>query len=265
MAAPPLIHLRDVAIGYGAPLLPPLSLRVEPGQFLGVVGPNGGGKSTLVKTMCGILKPVAGKVETPGGKPRIGYVPQRDEVNELFPLSAAEVVRLNLVPQLSPLGRLNSEHRKKALTTLERVGLSDQAHLPFRDLSGGQKQRVLLARALVIEPDLLVLDEPTAALDPVAEQRLMEELSRIHQDQKLGIVLVSHQLALTAAYAQCLAIVHRRRDLFRVGPTQEIIAPQALKEIFGAPAKVQKVDGHWVIHFESEGDDDRDLMGADHG
>jgi ABC-type Mn2+/Zn2+ transport system ATPase subunit len=224
-------------------------LRVLAGQFLGVVGPNGGGRSTLIKTLCGILKPVSGAVEYPGGQPRIGYVPQRDEVNELFPLSAEEVVTLNLVPRLAPFKRLGRAHREKALAALARVGLSDVAHLPFRDLSGGQKQRVLLARALVIEPDLLVLDEPTAALDPVAEQRLMDELARIHREEKLGIVVVSHQLALTAGYAKCLAIVHRRRDLFRVGPTEEIIAPESLKEIFGAEARVQKVDGHWVIHF----------------
>jgi ABC-type Mn2+/Zn2+ transport system ATPase subunit len=245
-----LVRFEQVSLGYRKPLLPPIDFSVRPGVFLGVVGPNGSGKSTLLKTLCGIIAPLGGRLVWPGGRPRIGYVPQRNAIDSIWPISAREVVALGRVPGLSLFGQLRARHLEEADETLKQVGLEGLGHRPFRELSGGQRQRVLLARALAIEPQLLVLDEPTSALDPVGEQRLLGDLARLNEDQGIAVVVVSHQLSLTARISEELAILDGERQVFRHGPTEEITKPEILEEIYGAKATVHHMDGAPVITFE---------------
>ena len=235
-------------------LLPPLSLELARGEYLGVVGPNGGGKSTLVKTMCGILPALGGSVSYPSGRPGIGYVPQQSALDELFPLSALEVVALNLVPRLSLFERLRSEHRDRAQVALERFGVGQLSRHLYRELSGGQKQRVLLARALVVDPDLLVLDEPTAAVDPVSEERVLAQIEEIRRERHLTVILVSHQLGLTASHAERLAILDKDNDLFRTDDTSKLMRPEVLEEVYGTRAEVGECHGRIVVSFNVPGD-----------
>jgi len=253
---PLLVALREVSIGYGRPILPSITMDVAAGDFVAVVGPNGAGKSTLLKTLCGVLRPLAGEVIFPGGRPFVGYVPQEGALDPIFPFSAKEVVALNLVPSL-PLSRwLRRRHYLLAEQALDRMGIGDLRERPFRELSGGQKQRVLLARALVIEPRLLVLDEPAAGLDPVAEERFLGELTAMNRADDLAVVLVTHQLARAASVAHRLVIVDRERQLVRLGPTAEIMTPEVLSTIYGARVAVHGTADGLLIRFEPEESDD---------
>lgn len=250
-----LIRLRDVSVGYRKPLLPPVSLDVRPGEFLGVVGPNGGGKSTLVRTMCGIIRPVRGVVEYPRGRPRIGYVPQREALDDIFPLSAREVVAMSLVPNLRLFQTLGRPQWRLADEWLARLGVGDLGDRPFRQLSFGQKQRVQLAAALVVEPDVLVLDEPDAALDPGVEERMLALVRRLYRERHMAVVLVSHQLNTTAALATRVAVVDQYRGVFRIGDAADVLRPEVLAELYGAEALICEHAGRLIVSFRAEPDE----------
>lgn len=229
----PLLVLDELTLGYREPLLGPLSLEIARAEFLGVVGPNGGGKSTLVRTLCGLLPPLAGRVRFPGGRPLIGYVPQRRHLDPLFPLTAQDLVALNLVPGLPTFGTLGGAHRRRARQALAQVGLEEMAGTPFRQLSGGQQQRALLARALVLEPGLIVLDEPTEGLDARAHADLTGRLLELHESRTVTIVLVGHDLALLRRHATRVLLVDHRNHAFRSGDPAEFLSGEHLREIYG--------------------------------
>ena len=187
-----LIEIEDAAFGYGErPVLAGVNVRIERGTLVGVAGPNGSGKSTLVRGVLGLLKPVRGHVRRAARA--FGYVPQRDTLDPLYPLTALEVVRMGAYGRLSGLRLLAREDRARARAALERVGLGIKARRLFAELSGGQRQRVLLARALVMQPELLVLDEPTSGVDAEAEASILALLREL-RDEGLGVMLVSHRL-----------------------------------------------------------------------
>src|SRR5215470_14463488 len=162
---PALLEIRDLAIGYvGRPLLSGINLSITPGDWWGVVGPNGAGKTTLMKTLLGIIPALGGTIERSPGL-TFGYVPQRGVIDDIFPLSALDVVVMGRYPRIGPCRRVTRADRELARHYMERVGIVHLAGKPFRSLSGGQKQRTLIARGLVREPDVLVLDEPTDGMD----------------------------------------------------------------------------------------------------
>ena len=253
----PLMALQALEIGYRVALFPAFDLSVHPGDFVGVVGPNGAGKSTLLKTMCGVLRPIAGRVAHPAGRPRIAYVPQPGDLDRIFPLTATEVVALGLVPGLRLWERLGGSHTQRARQALAELGVEDTARRPFRDLSGGQRQRVLLARALVSNPELLVVDEPTAAMDIVAAARLHAVLHRLHVGG-VAVVTVSHDLPATAALADHLIIMDRDRRRLIAGPTREVMRADVLGRIFGVPVSVVEHGGHWDVTPDVSGSDTAD-------
>jgi ABC-type cobalamin/Fe3+-siderophores transport system ATPase subunit len=157
------------------------------------------------------------------------------------------------VPLVGPVRRPGRADREAAVRALERVGLAQVASLAFGELSGGQRQRTLIARALAAEPELLVLDEPTSGMDPAAELSIVEFLRGLHEGGGLAIVMVSHRLDTVASTARRLAFVDKDETLFRVGPLEEMLVPEALGQLYGRPVSVRQVDGRRIVYPTPEG------------
>lgn len=218
-----MIELKQVGFTYGAePVLEQISFAVETGDFVVIVGPNGGGKSTLMKLMSGLLKPSKGNITINGseiGKAHrqklIGYVPQNYRRNTAdFPATVAEVVALGTIRGTLGHKVLPKEKAHIVRHTLELVGLLDLANCRIGDLSGGQQQRVMLARALAGDPALLLLDEPTSGVDIQASTMLHELLARLNRELRLTVVLVSHDVEKTTQYAGHVACINKNLCFF---------------------------------------------------
>src|SRR5437867_10903991 len=196
----PLLRLWGVSLGYkGRPVLDGVSFVIERGEFAALLGPNGAGKTTLFRGILGLIPVLAGRIEygfdrraTPPG-----YVPQKESLDPIFPLTAYEVVLMGAAARVLPLWPVGRRRRHLAAECLARVGLSDAAEEPFWALSGGQKQRVLIARALAVAPPLLLLDEPTAGVDAGAEAAIIDTIARLNRDEGLTVIIVSHHLRLS--------------------------------------------------------------------
>jgi ABC-type Mn2+/Zn2+ transport system ATPase subunit len=237
----PLVALEGGSIGYGRKvLLGGISLAVAPRDFIALVGPNGGGKTTLLRTLLGTLPPLAGRRISPR-QLRIGYVPQRDLLDAIWPLSAHDVALMGRAAHLAPGRRPGAGDRAAVDAALARVGMAELAGRRYGDLSGGQRQRVLIARALAGEPELLALDEPTNGMDPAAELSTMEVIDALHAANGLAVVLVSHRLESVAAHATTLAFVDKDRGLFRVGPVDAMLRPEELAALYGRPVTLGPV------------------------
>src|SRR5262249_18296008 len=185
-----LLGLQDVSLGYdGRAVVEHMSFTIERGEFLALLGPNGAGKTTLLRGMLGLIPVLTGQItygfDRSTSPP--GYVPQRDTLDPIFPLTAREVVLMGTYARLAPLRPVGRRQRQLATACLEQVGLADLADRPFWALSGGQKQRVLIARGLAVEPHLLLLDEPTAGVDPGAATAIMDLIARLNRDQGLTV------------------------------------------------------------------------------
>ncbi len=212
--APPVLRVERVTLDLaGRRILEDVSLTIGPGEFLGLIGPNGGGKTTLLRVLLGLVQPTHGEViwsETAGGRrPKIGYVPQRVAVDSSFPLCAQELVRQGADGRWPAWGARRVAVHQRAEELLEAVGLSDHADTPFVHLSGGQQRRLLLARALMNRPSLLLLDEPTAGVDTAGVESFLA-LLRALAHEGLTVLLVSHDIPLVAAHADRLACLARR-------------------------------------------------------
>lgn len=210
-----IVDITDLCFSYsGKEVLHSIDLVVAQGDFIAVVGPNGGGKTTLLKLIIGLLKPTRGTVRLIGREPgkkglEIGYVPQQIDHNLSFPATALDVVIMGKhVPNNRlPFGR-SRQDRRDGLAALEKMGIGEFAQRKISDLSGGQRQRVLIARALVTEPELLVLDEPTASIDSRGQTEFYQLLKELNKE--LTILMVSHDLLSVSAYAKSVACVNRR-------------------------------------------------------
>jgi zinc transport system ATP-binding protein len=207
------VHIDNLTIYYGkTPALTSVCLDVEEGEYLGIIGPNGGGKTSLLKAILGLVPIVSGTVEVYGEKagrnrPAIGYVPQYASMDRQFPISMLEVVLTGLMkPGFSPFKRFTQKEKERAYELLERVGIGALAKRRVSELSGGEFQKMLIARALAVNPKLLLLDEPTASVDAgsrVQIYKLLEELSR-----EMTIILVTHDLLAVASQVKRLACLN---------------------------------------------------------
>ena len=245
-----LIDIRDATFGYGRTVvLRGVQFALTAGDFVGLVGPNGAGKTTLLRGLLGLVRPQVGerRISPPGDAADVvfGYVPQEKAVDPFFPLSVLDVVLMGRYRVLGPGRRPTPVDRQAALACLGHVQLEHLADMSFQELSGGQKQRVLLARALATEPHVLVLDEPTSAMDLAAEKRLMAVIKEQHEAQGLTVVLATHDLNLIGRYASQIAIVAGGRVIS--GSPQKLLETRQLSEVYGVDLHVHEVQGRRLI------------------
>jgi len=249
MNLPYLIKLEDVAIGYDKTgFLDSINLSIRHGQFWGIIGPNGGGKTTLLKTIVGLIPSVAGKVYYREGKLLIfGYVPQREKFDHIFPISVSEFVAMGRYIRI-PVGRgVKKEDRKIVMDCLEKVEIPHLKNRPFRSLSGGEKQRSLIAHALAGEPDILILDEHTASMDIKGETAIMELIEKIKEKDNLTVLMVSHFLNKVAEFADHVVVVDKDSGVFSAGTTAEVLRDETLSRIFGLDVTKEQVAGKMRI------------------
>jgi ABC-type Mn2+/Zn2+ transport system ATPase subunit len=226
----PIITLDDLAIGYdGQALLSGISLAVERSSFTAILGANGSGKSTLLKTLLGLQPAVSGRIriDPPAG---FGYVPQSSQFDPLYPLTGFDVALMGAYGRIGPGRWVPKSERAFARECLQATAADGFAHKKFTDLSGGQKQRVLIARALATRPEALVLDEPTAGVDVAATRSLLQFISRIHEERKLTILMVTHDLPLVRKHAQQVVWLHEGKVLH--GTVAELLTRERMTEIF---------------------------------
>jgi ABC-type Mn2+/Zn2+ transport system ATPase subunit len=229
-----LIKLQDLAIGYdGHPVLSGISLSIARSSFTAILGANGSGKSTLLKTLLGLQPPVSGTIQVAGvgdRQPVFGYVPQATQFDPLYPLTGFDVALMGTYGRVRPGRLLARNERAFAWECLRATAADGFARQRFNQLSGGQKQRVLIARALATKPDALVLDEPTAGVDAVATRGLLEFISQVHLEQKLTVLLVTHDLPLVRKHAQQVVWLHEGKVLH--GTVAELFTRERMAEIF---------------------------------
>ncbi len=240
-----MIRFNQVSLGYAnTPLLSHLDFTIQQGDSLGIVGPNGSGKTTLLKVLLGITRPLAGTVEYDSSL-RFGYVPQRETINMLFPLSVHDIVLMGSYAEIGLLRRPRRTDKQKAMEALESVGLQHSAHAAFRELSGGQKQRVLIARALMGNPQILVLDEPTNGLDIISQNAILKLIQTICQRDHLTLILVSHLINDILPYLHQIGLI--ADATLQIGPVETLITSENMSQLFGGPMQVQQLNQrYWV-------------------
>jgi zinc transport system ATP-binding protein len=249
MSRSPVIEVRDLSFRYRGqhPVLDSVSLTIDELDFASIIGPNGGGKTTLIKLLLGLIEPDQGSIRVLGttperARPRVGYLAQHAEIDPGFPIRVLDVVLMGRLDPGHRFGRFSRADRMAGSEVLEQVGLAGFEKLALAELSGGQRQRVLLARALASDPDLLLLDEPSAGLDIKVEQDFFDLLGELNRSKTL--VLVSHDLGFVSSFVKTVVCVHRTVD---VHPTSELDGT-AIQELYGGEVRLvhheHSLEGH---------------------
>jgi len=237
-----LVSFQNVTFSYdGAPVLDDVSFTIQERTFISIVGPNAGGKTTLLKLMLALLKPSRGTIEIFGhppekARPRIGYMPQYVQFDPNFPVTVLDVVlmgRLGNGVRFGPYGKVDKAIALEALAKLE---MDKARNRPFMALSGGQRQRVLIARALTAEPELLLLDEPTSNVDMAVETELFELLNTM--SKTITVVVVSHDLGFVSQYVQSVICVNR---LVMMHPTTAVTG-EVISALYGSDVRMVRHD-----------------------
>jgi zinc transport system ATP-binding protein len=214
MTDEPAVHIEDLSVRLGGRrVLEDINLRIKEGDFLGVIGPNGGGKTTLLRAILGLVKPERGKIEVFGRSPRaarkqIGYLPQKSLFDPKFPITAIEVVMMGRYATRGLIRRYTSQDLDSAREAISLVGMSEYADREIGSLSGGEQQRIFVARAIVSAPRLLLLDEPAAGIDSAKQVEFYELLGELNE--KMTIIMVSHDISAVSAYVKKIACVSRK-------------------------------------------------------
>ena len=243
-----LIRVEGLSFQYDSiPVLEEVSFSIARGDFMAILGPNGSGKTTLVKLILGLFRPTRGRVLLMGKSvedfkawSKIGYVPQKaTHIDPFFPASAREVVAMALTAGRPKPGRGKREEDEAVALALERVGMAAFRNRPIGRLSGGQQQRVIIARAIVNAPELLFLDEPTAGVDAATQELFYDMLHRLNEDQRITIVLVTHDIGIVNKHVTKVACLNQR--LVFHGSHADFCQSEAFKTMLAS--------GHLVSHI----------------
>jgi len=230
------LSVYDLTVAYHRkPVVWDISFDLPPGQLIGVVGPNGAGKSTLLKAVMDLVPRVSGRVRVFGdsynnNRHRVGYVPQRESVDWQFPVNARDVVAMGLYDEIGWCLPVRKKHRQRATEALRRVGIAELAGRQISQLSGGQQQRTFLARALVQDADLYLMDEPFAAVDAATEKAIVDILRELKQRQKTAVV-IHHDLQTVPEYFDYVVLLNMR--VVAHGPVETTFTSENLNKTYG--------------------------------
>ena len=240
-----VVKAEGLALGYGRhEIFRDLSFQVSRGEVLGIVGPNGSGKTTLLRTLLGLHRPLSGRMLWHPDA-RIGYVPQRDSGERIVPVTALEVAMMGRAAKSSPIRRMGHEDRQAATRALAMVGLDAISGKLFRDLSGGQQHRVLMARALATDPNVLVLDEPTAGMDVGGEAGTLAFLRVLSRRHQVTILLVTHFLPNVLNLASSMMLLDAGRVIH--GSVDQVLDERRLTALYGVPVRIGDVAGQRTL------------------
>jgi ABC-type Mn2+/Zn2+ transport system ATPase subunit len=260
----PLVELNQVTFGYGTqPVLEDVSLHLHVGQFAALVGPSGAGKTSLLKLILGVLQPTRGEIcirgEALNGQPapRVGYVPQLEAVDWNFPVTVTQAVLMGRIRTSSPWPWPSRADRERLQAVLSQLGIAELADRHIRDLSGGQQQRVFLARALIAEPDLLVLDEPTTGVDMRTAENVLHMLSELNR-QGMTILISTHDLNTAAAHLPWVICMNRR--VIAQGAPEDVFNVETLNETYQGDMLVMRQDGMLFVQQKPHGHSYHDLF-----
>lgn len=243
----PIVTLKDVNFSYGEKqILKNVNLSVPRGSFLGLVGPNGGGKTTLIKIMLGMLTPDYGSItllnepiQTFKQWNKIGFVSQTaNRFNRGFPATVFEVVAMGLTTKLGYFRFLRKNHKEHIMQTLELVNMVEYAHRKIGHLSGGQQQRVFIARALVSNPEIIILDEPTVGIDFQNVDTFYKLLYRLNREQNITLILVTHDTGVMTKYATDVACINETLHFHGNSQEYTALSEKELSKIYGHPVNV---------------------------
>ncbi len=250
------IEIRNLSVAYNRrPALEGVTLSVPRGAMVGIVGPNGGGKSTLVKAMLGLVPRLRGEVEVLGrpvnrrARRLVGYVPQREDVDWNFPVSAFDVVMMGRVPSMKLLRRPTHRDKELAWEALRTVGMEKFADTRIGEFSGGQQQRIFLARALTQEAEVLLLDEPVSGVDAPSQHEIFDLLRKLQGAGKT-VIVTTHDLSCVAERFDLALLLNRRVVAF--GRPEEVFTPELLNETYQSHLMILKV-GDRTVAIEDGG------------
>jgi zinc transport system ATP-binding protein len=236
--SPAAIEIRDLWVSYNhQPVLEDITLDIAENTFVGILGPNGAGKSTLLRVILGLISPTRGEILVFGEDPRqsrskgnlIGYLPQRPLSNPRFPISVLDVVLMGRYGRIGLGRRPSREDREAALAHLDRLGIPHLADRSIGEISGGEQQRVFIARALAVNPRLLILDEPTISLDACSQDEVYDLINRLKNELQLTVIMVSHDIGAVASQVEDIICLNRRVHVHAPPP----IGRLALENTFG--------------------------------
>lgn len=238
------IEIRDLTVILGGKeVLSEINLGLDEGRFLGIVGPNGSGKTTLLRVLLGLVKPARGEVlifgKEPGEASRagvFGYLPQHLNVDATFPATSLDIVLMGLQGRKGFFGRPSRADREKAVELLSTMGMTGYEDHIFGDLSGGQQQRVSIARALISDPEILILDEPSTGIDVVGQEDFYHLLKGIQKRQNLNIIMVSHDIGVITAYVDEIACLNR--TLHYQGNPLGAFNEEILRDLYGKSMEI---------------------------
>ena len=244
------LEIKNLSVAYnGRSALEGITFSVPKGAMLGVVGPNGGGKSTLLKAVLGLVRQQTGTVEILGRwvdrrvRKLVGYVPQREDVDWNFPVSAFDVAMMGRVPSMRPFRRPTARDRELVWEALKTAGMERLADTPIGGLSGGQQQRVFLARALAQEAQVLLLDEPVSGVDAPSQHEIFDLLHRLQGEGKT-VVVTTHDLSCVAERFDLALLLNRR--VVSLGKPEEVFSPELLNEAYQSHLMVLEIGGRTI-------------------
>ena len=245
------MEFRNVRVEYeDKVVLDDMSFGIEKGEFIGIIGSNGSGKTTLLKALLGIVRPSEGEIRVFGEelfshlteiRRKIGYVPQKTYMNPKMPVLAKEVVLMGRYGRIGLLKRPKRMDYEAAKAALREVAMYEKRNEPFGHLSGGQQQRIYIARALVQEPDILLLDEPTTGLDVKSQENIVGLIDKLHREKGLTVLFVTHDVNSISSVAD--RIMYLKGRLVAFGPFPEVCRQDILENVYSVPVRIVESDG----------------------